>query len=205
MIIGGFLEFILGNTFPFVVFSSFGAFWLTFGSTLQPFYNAYGAYAPAGATSAAAGLDEPAWNASFGKSRCSDCRPWLTDESRIFPTVHGFSLPDILHMLIPYEHCFCYYLFYTRPCFYPVDWCVLATCIGKYNTSWTVDGCKLPFVKPIILAIALLPQIVDLKHLLIYVYLGRWRKRLRNLHGRLVYFLRHSSHSRRFPISDPCR
>ncbi len=65
MILGGFLEFILGNTFPFVVFTSFGAFWLYFGATLQPFYNAYGAYAPSG-SSAAAGLTTTGFNASFG-------------------------------------------------------------------------------------------------------------------------------------------
>lgn len=46
MVIGAFLEFILGNTFPFVVFGTFGAFWLVFGSTLTPFYNSYGAYSP---------------------------------------------------------------------------------------------------------------------------------------------------------------
>lgn len=46
MILGSFLEFILGNTFPFVVFGSFGAFWLTFAATLTPFYNAAVAYAP---------------------------------------------------------------------------------------------------------------------------------------------------------------
>jgi len=45
MIIGAIGEWILGNTFPFVVFGSFGGFWLTFGATLQPFYNATGAYA----------------------------------------------------------------------------------------------------------------------------------------------------------------
>lgn len=66
MIIGGFLEFILGNTFPFVVFSSFGAFWLTFAATLQPFYSAYGSYAPANATSAAEGLTTVGFTASFG-------------------------------------------------------------------------------------------------------------------------------------------
>jgi len=65
MIIGGFLEFILGNTFPFVVFLSFGAFWLSFGATLQPFYYAYGSYAPAGETEAA-GLKTEGFNASFG-------------------------------------------------------------------------------------------------------------------------------------------
>ena len=67
MMVGGFLEFILGNTFPFVVFTSFGAFWLTFASTLQPFYYAYGLYAPPGSTSEAAGLETVGFNASFGK------------------------------------------------------------------------------------------------------------------------------------------
>jgi len=47
MVLGGFLEFILGNTFPFVVFSSFGAFWLAFGATLTPYFNASIAYDPA--------------------------------------------------------------------------------------------------------------------------------------------------------------
>lgn len=46
MIIGSFLEFILGNTFPFVVFGTFGAFWLTFGATLTPYFNASAAYSP---------------------------------------------------------------------------------------------------------------------------------------------------------------
>lgn len=68
MIVGGFLEFLLGNTFPFVVFMSFGAFWLSFAATLQPQYNAYGAYAPAGSTSPAAGLSTVGFSASFGKS-----------------------------------------------------------------------------------------------------------------------------------------
>jgi succinate-acetate transporter protein len=65
MIVGGFLEFILGNTFPFVVFTSFGAFWLTFASTLTPYYSAYASYAPAG-QSAAAGIDTVGFTASFG-------------------------------------------------------------------------------------------------------------------------------------------
>lgn len=46
MIVGAILEFILGNTFPFVVFGSFGAFWLTFAATLTPYFNASIAYAP---------------------------------------------------------------------------------------------------------------------------------------------------------------
>ncbi|GAA5838991.1 hypothetical protein JCM11251_007847 [Rhodosporidiobolus azoricus] len=34
--LAGLLEFVLGNTFPFVVFITFGAFWLSFGYLLQP-------------------------------------------------------------------------------------------------------------------------------------------------------------------------
>ena len=64
MMVGGTLEFILGNTFPFVVFVSFGAFWLTFAATLQPFYFAYGSYAPPGEPEAA-GLTTVGFTASF--------------------------------------------------------------------------------------------------------------------------------------------
>lgn len=46
MILGGTMEFILGNTFPSVVFCMFGAFWLSYAATLQPFYNAAIAYDP---------------------------------------------------------------------------------------------------------------------------------------------------------------
>jgi uncharacterized protein len=34
----------LGNTFPSVVFFTFGGFWATFGATLTPFFNAIAAY-----------------------------------------------------------------------------------------------------------------------------------------------------------------
>lgn len=63
MILGSFLEFILGNTFPFVVFGSFGAFWLTFGATLTPMYNAAAAY-QTDPSDPAAGTAE--FSASFG-------------------------------------------------------------------------------------------------------------------------------------------
>jgi succinate-acetate transporter protein len=62
MIIGSFLEFILGNTFPFVVFGSFGAFWLTFAATLTPYYNASIAYDP---THPAASSSNPVFAATF--------------------------------------------------------------------------------------------------------------------------------------------
>src|ERR1700712_2792031 len=64
MILGGFLEFILGNTFPFVVFMSFGAFWLSFAATLQPFYAAYGSYSP-DPDAPAEGLATVGFTASF--------------------------------------------------------------------------------------------------------------------------------------------
>jgi len=64
MILGSLGEWIIGNTFPFVVFGTFGSFWLSFGATLQPFFNAYGAYSTT--SNPAEGLTEPAFNASFG-------------------------------------------------------------------------------------------------------------------------------------------
>ncbi|SLM40807.1 GPR1/FUN34/yaaH [Lasallia pustulata] len=42
MIIGGVLDWVLGNTFPFVVFCSLGGFWLTFATTLNAAYGAQG-------------------------------------------------------------------------------------------------------------------------------------------------------------------
>jgi len=63
MILGAVGEWIIGNTFPFVVFGSFGAFWLTFGFTQVPFYNAAGAFVTETYTT---GIDNPEFNASFG-------------------------------------------------------------------------------------------------------------------------------------------
>lgn len=62
MIIGSILEFFLGNTFPFVVFGAYGGFWLSYGGTLQPFYNAGGAYAEG---NQAEGLGAPGFLNSF--------------------------------------------------------------------------------------------------------------------------------------------
>ncbi|KAI9732589.1 MAG: hypothetical protein M1834_003925 [Cirrosporium novae-zelandiae] len=63
MLLGAIGEFILGNTFPFIVFGSFGGFWLTFAGTLTPSMNAYGAYSTTG--NVAEGLQEPEFYASF--------------------------------------------------------------------------------------------------------------------------------------------
>ena len=59
-------QWILGNTFPFVVFCSFGAFWLGYGATLVPGYGAFGNYADpsvAGST----GLESVGFNVGIGK------------------------------------------------------------------------------------------------------------------------------------------
>jgi len=64
MILGSVGEFLLGNTFPFVVFGTFGAFWLSYGATLQPFYNAYGAYVGSNAGELA-GLNDAKFQSSF--------------------------------------------------------------------------------------------------------------------------------------------
>ncbi|OAL23848.1 hypothetical protein AYO20_10868 [Fonsecaea nubica] len=65
MLLGGFLEWVAGNTFPFVVFASFGGFWFSYGATLLPFFNAFGAYSP-DPEDLTAGLASKGFNASFG-------------------------------------------------------------------------------------------------------------------------------------------
>lgn len=66
MLVGGILEWVLGNSFPAVVFCSFGGFWFSYGATLIPAFAAYASYAPADAVSAAEGLATTGFNASFG-------------------------------------------------------------------------------------------------------------------------------------------
>ena len=64
-IIGSVMEWIIGNTFPFVVFGSYGAFWLALGATLQPSYNAEAAYT-SGLTGAEAATGTAEFLSSFG-------------------------------------------------------------------------------------------------------------------------------------------
>lgn len=63
MMLGGFLEFFLGNTFPFVVFVSFGGFWLSFATTLNGTYGIQAAYSATG--DAAAGAASKGYNTAF--------------------------------------------------------------------------------------------------------------------------------------------
>lgn len=63
LIIGGIGEFILGNTFPFVVFFGYGAHFLTYATTFMPFYGAVAFAAQGDAYNVT-----PTFAASFGKS-----------------------------------------------------------------------------------------------------------------------------------------
>lgn len=66
MLIGGLFEWILGNSFPAIVFLSFSGFWLTFGATLNPSFAAFSSYAAPDAASPSEGLETTGFNASFG-------------------------------------------------------------------------------------------------------------------------------------------
>lgn len=67
MTVGGLLEWILGNSFPAVVFTSFGTFWLSYGGVLNPSFAAFSSYAKAG-EDGAEGLQTTGFNASLGES-----------------------------------------------------------------------------------------------------------------------------------------
>jgi len=63
---GGMGEWLVGNTFPSVVFFAFGAFWLNFGASMIPFFNAYAGYSPDPAVPGL-GLQSVEYNSSWGK------------------------------------------------------------------------------------------------------------------------------------------
>ena len=62
MLLGSIGEWILGNTFPCVVFGSFGAFWIALTLTLTPYMGA----AAANKVTAPGGITGAAFNNSFG-------------------------------------------------------------------------------------------------------------------------------------------
>ena len=57
-------EFLLGNGFSMVTFGVYGGFFLAYGATLQPSFNAYIAYDPTDELHAAA---SPGFLSSFGR------------------------------------------------------------------------------------------------------------------------------------------
>ncbi|KAM0513947.1 hypothetical protein ACHAPE_007302 [Trichoderma viride] len=65
MTLGGLLEWILGNSFPAVVFCTFGTFWLSYGGVLNPSFAAFSSFA--GENEAGAeGLKTTGFNAGLG-------------------------------------------------------------------------------------------------------------------------------------------
>lgn len=80
-LLAGVLEWIIGNTHPSVVFTTFVAFFLTLGATLSPNFAAYASYAPIG-EDPTVGLETQGFNASFGTFLLYKC---LSDK---FNTLH---------------------------------------------------------------------------------------------------------------------
>ena len=72
LMFGAIGEFILGNTFPTVVFFTFAGFWFTFGATLTPFYAAIASYTKADGTPDPAGFyNSFAWFLVFMSLLCA--------------------------------------------------------------------------------------------------------------------------------------
>ena len=65
MLVGGLLEYFLGNTFPAVVFMTFGSFWFSFASTLVTSFGAYAAYSHDPTGDPTGGLTAPGFENSF--------------------------------------------------------------------------------------------------------------------------------------------
>ncbi|EME43628.1 hypothetical protein DOTSEDRAFT_132124 [Dothistroma septosporum NZE10] len=66
MWVSGLLEFFLGNTFPFLVFMSFGNFYAAYGSQLIPWFNTFASFSSDPIDNPAAGLASPIYAADYG-------------------------------------------------------------------------------------------------------------------------------------------
>lgn len=60
------IQWILGNTFPCVVFGSFGSFWFALGITLTPYAGAFGDFAANPNGNPTDGLKAVGFNVGFG-------------------------------------------------------------------------------------------------------------------------------------------
>lgn len=67
MFIGGILEWIIGNTFSALVFTTFGGFWFAYATTFIPNFGAFSFYAVQGSP-AITGVDTRGFNATFCKN-----------------------------------------------------------------------------------------------------------------------------------------
>jgi hypothetical protein len=127
-------QWILGNTFPFVVFTSFGAFWLGYGATLQPFYNSYEAYRNP-AVQSSTGIESVGFNVGIGK--CSHLVHIDSNDQRadnhdsILHDRHGHTLPDLPHLLCPYQPDLLPHLLHARSRLWPPRWRLPQCCQGQ--------------------------------------------------------------------------
>ena len=114
-----------------MVFGSFGAFWLTFAATLQPIYNAYGAFSADPLTAPGEGLATVEFNASFGsyyQTVVLSIEHLLTYCNRFLPGLHGPAVSDLLHLLTQNQRRLRFDLLHSRPRFRLLDWRVLEPC-----------------------------------------------------------------------------
>ncbi|RAQ67506.1 protein alcS [Aspergillus flavus] len=80
LVITSILEFILGNTFPCVVFGTIGGFWFAFGATQIPAFNAAAPYSTS-TTNTMEGLQSPEFLNTYGTSPSSS--PFLSTTHRL--------------------------------------------------------------------------------------------------------------------------
>ncbi|SMQ54392.1 unnamed protein product [Zymoseptoria tritici ST99CH_3D7] len=73
LIIAGLLEFVLGNTFPFVVFMGYGSHFLVFATSFIPWYNSVSAYTTGNPYETGSQEQTPAFAASYGFYPLSLC------------------------------------------------------------------------------------------------------------------------------------
>lgn len=143
MLVGGILEWVLGNTFPSVVFCTFGGFYLSYGGTLNPSFAAISSYAPADATSGTEGLATTGFNASLGKI---EILVWnldsVTDLNRFLVPVYGASHMGLLGVLVANERRLRDYLPFTWLGLLLVDWCFLGF---RLRLHWKRGGRQATF------------------------------------------------------------
>lgn len=70
LVIAGILEFFLGNTFPFLVFVTYGSHFLVYGTISIPSWNAVSAYNGGNPYGDATQTQTAAFAAGFGTLRC---------------------------------------------------------------------------------------------------------------------------------------
>jgi succinate-acetate transporter protein len=84
-------EFLLGNTFPMMVFFAYGAHFLSFATTSIPWYNAIGYFNPDGSGIGSPGVENQTavWTASYGKLVLPswDRTPWVWLYVAFYPMV----------------------------------------------------------------------------------------------------------------------